>query len=156
MSTHVETHFGTPMKRLAPIALLATLLAAGCATQREPYYPDVRPAADGNHRTVLTVERKDGHFQPAFAQARDFCWDVHQKRPVVAGETARYVGSMPEATYAAMQMASDIAIGAGGAVGVFGNNSGTRKAGFGTAVAGGVVKEVLAPGYEYTLGFRCE
>ncbi|MEI7445372.1 MAG: hypothetical protein WCK28_10825 [Burkholderiales bacterium] len=144
------------MTRLAPAALLITLFAAGCATQRAPYYPDVRPAADGNHRTVFAAERKDGHFQPAFAQARDFCWDVHQKRPVVSNEETRYVGSMPESTYIAMQTASGIAMGAGSAVGVFGNNSGTRSAGFGTAVAGGVVKGVMAPGYEYTLGFRCE
>lgn len=144
------------MRRLTPIALLATLLAAGCATQRAPHYPDVRPSADGTHRTAFAADRRDGHFQPAFAQARDFCWDVHQKRPVVASEEARYVGAMPESTYIAMQTASSVAMGAGSAVGVFGNNTGTRSAGFGTAVAGGVVKGVLAPGYEYTLAFRCE
>ena len=45
---------------------------------------------------------------------------------------------------------------AGGAVGVFGGSQGARNAGFGTAVAGGIGHQALAPGYEYTLAFRCE
>jgi len=144
------------MNRPALAVVLAAAALAGCATTPAPYDPDVRPSADGTHRTVLTVERKDGHYQNAFRQARDFCGDVHAKRPTIVSEGARYVGTMDESTYTAIKAATQVAMAAGGAVGVFGSSQGARNAGLGTAVAGGIGNQALAPGYEYTLAFRCE
>jgi hypothetical protein len=144
------------MNRRGLVALVLSLLAAGCATQRAPYYPDVRPSADGEHRTVFLSDRTHGHCQRAFAQARDFRADVHGTRAVALGDGSRYVGSLPESTYVAMQTAAGVAIGAGAAVGALGNSSGTRTAGAATAAAGGAAKGALAPGHEHTLAFRCE
>ncbi len=144
------------MIRPALAVVLAAAALAGCATTPAPYYPDVRPSADGAHRTILSMDRKAGDFQGAFRQARDFCGDVHAKRPVVVSEVSRYVGTMDESTYNAMRTATQVAMGVGGAVGVFANKERASDAGFGTAVAGGIGHQIMSPGYEYTLSFRCE
>jgi hypothetical protein len=108
------------------------------------------------HRTVLTVEHRDGHYPHAFRQARDFCGDVYAKRPTNVSEGARYVGTIDEATYIAIRAATQVAMAAGGAVSAFGSSWAIRNAGFGTAVASGIGNQALAPGYEYTLAFGCE
>jgi hypothetical protein len=144
------------MNRPAIAVALAAAAFAGCATTPAPYYPDVRPSADGAHRTILSMDRKTGDFQGAFRQARDFCGDVHAKRPVLVSEVSRYVGTMDESTYNTMRTATQVAMGVGGAVGVFANKESARDAGFGTAIAGGIGHQVMSPGYEYTLSFRCE
>jgi len=146
------------MNRPALTVVLAAAALAGCASTPAPYYyhyPDVRPSADGTHRTVLTVERLDGHFQYAFRQARDFCSDVHEQRPTVVSEGARYVGTMDETTYTTIKTATAVAVAAGSAVEVFASSWRARNAGLGTAVAGSIGNQALPPGYEYTLAFRC-
>jgi hypothetical protein len=65
-------------------------------------------------------------FQRAFAQAPDSCAGVHDARAVALGDGSSDVGSMPESTCMTMQTAA------------------------------GVAKGALAPGYGYTLAFRCE
>ncbi|RPH41517.1 MAG: hypothetical protein EHM87_19515 [Burkholderiales bacterium] len=144
------------MIRATLAAVAAPILVAGCATTPAPYYPDVRPSADGAHRTVLSMERKTGDFQGAFRQARDFCGDVHARRPVVVSEVSRYVGTMDEATYNSVKTATQVAMGVGGAVGVLASKDRASNAGFGTAIAGGIGHQVMGAGYEYTLTFRCE
>jgi hypothetical protein len=147
------------MKRTVLATLCAATALAGCATTPTPYYayyPDVRPSADGTHRTIFSMDRKTSDFQGAFRQARDFCGDVHAKRPVVVSELSRYVGTMDESTYNTMRTATQVAMGAGGAVGVFARKDKVSDAGFGTAIAGGIGYQVMSPGYEYTLTFRCE
>lgn len=145
------------MQRSVLACLTLATVVAGCATPAYvPHYPDVRPAADGTHRAILLSDRKDGHYQEAFRQARDFCGDVHQKRPVVSGEGSRYVGTMPESTYNTLKAVSQVALAGGAAVGAVGRNSGTRAAGAGVATAGAIGAGTLEPGYEYSLAFRCE
>jgi hypothetical protein len=144
------------MKRTVLAALAAPIVFAGCATTPAPYYPDVRPSAEGAHRTVLSMERKTGDFQGAFRQARDFCGDVHAKRPVVVSEASRYVGTMDESTYNSIKTATQVAMGVGGAVGVFADKQRASNAGFGTAMAGGIGHQAMGAGYESTVTFRCE
>ncbi len=81
---------------------------------------------------------------------------MHAKRPTNVSEGARYVGTMDEATYTTIKAAPQVAMAAGGAVRVFGGSSGARNAGFGTALAGGIGSQALAPDHEHTLAFRCE
>lgn len=132
-----------------------SLMILGFASFACAHYPDVRPEESGTNQVIFKTERKDEGFQKAWSQAKDYCDDVHQNRPVKVSEASEYTGTMDEATYNAAKTAAKVATGVGAAVGILGGDT-ESKAGVGVGVGGGIADTALGQDYQYTLTFKCQ
>lgn len=118
------------------------------------HYPDVRPSGSGLYTVSFLTERKGEGFRQGFAQAKDYCDDVHSKRAVHVSEKSKYVGSMNEKKYNRYKTASKVTSAIGGAGVVFGGKKQKEMGGV-AAIGGGIADGALGAGYRYTMKFRC-
>ncbi len=132
------------------LLVFGSFVFASCA-----HYPDVRPTAKGVHSVVFSTESKGEGFQKAFAQAKDYCDDVHNKRAFQISEKSEYIGSMDEGSYNTAKSVSKVTSAVGAAGVVFGGKN-EQKAGGVAAVGGGIANEAFGQGYRYTLKFKCQ
>ena len=126
------------------------LLSMSCA-----HYRDVRPSSSGDHYVSFLTERKGEGFKEGFAQAKDYCDDVMEKKALQVKEKSEYVGSMDEDDYNKAKTASKLVGAIGGAGAVFGGKK-EKKAGGVAAVGGGIADSSLGKGYKYTMWFKCK
>ncbi|WP_413560809.1 hypothetical protein [Bdellovibrio sp. HCB209] len=139
------------MKNLGYFTIIAAIatFGFGCAHHR-----DVRPAADGIHKVLLSVEDKDEGYRNAMSQAEDYC-EQYKKRPVIVNEGSKYQGNVDESTYQTGKTASKVAQAAGGAIWAMGGQTESTVGGI-AGLGGSVARGALGNGYRYELNFRCQ
>nr|WP_086938159.1 hypothetical protein [Thaumasiovibrio occultus] len=138
------------MKKIITITLLSSFLMA-CATTS---HKDVRPSVDGNHYVSISAKEPQAASQEALSQANSYCKSTGGQMFVVKEEKL-YQGKMSQEQYETHKVLSEVAIAAGSAIWVFGDDD-TEGLGQAVSIAGGTYNATLDSPYVTTLTFQCQ
>lgn len=139
------------MKKIMFLILisLSTIIYTSCA-----HHKDVRPAADGLHKVVISTPDTDEGTRDAISQAQHYCSTLNKSAAFVE-EKSEYKGNMSEENYKAGKTATKVAQVVGSTAYVFGGKNESNLGGI-VGLGGAAGDAALGNGYKVEMKFKCQ